>query len=142
MTEAKTGDRVKVHYTLKLDDGTLVESSKERDPLELTLGEGKLIKGFERALMGMAPGESKTARVPAVEAYGPRNEDMVVSFDRERFPENLEPEVGQQLELQRQDGRRIPAVVTDVSASAVILDANHPLAGRDLTFEIQLVEVT
>ena len=142
MTEAKTGDRVKVHYTLKLDDGTLVETSKERDPLELTLGEGKLIKGFERALMGMAPGESKTARVPAVEAYGPRNEDMVVSFDRERFPENLEPEVGQQLELQRQDGRRIPAVVTDVSAAAVVLDANHPLAGRDLTFEIQLVEVT
>jgi FKBP-type peptidyl-prolyl cis-trans isomerase 2 len=141
MSQAKSGDRVKVHYTVKLEDGTVFDSSKERAPLELTLGDGKLIKGFEQAVLGMSPGEMKIAKVPSDDAYGPHSAEMMVSFERERLPHDLDPKVGQQLEIQRQDGRKIPAVVTEVSPAAIIVDANHPLAGKDLTFEIQLVEV-
>ena len=141
MSQAKETDRVKVHYTGSLEDGTVFDSSKDRSPLEFTIGEGKIIKGLEEAVVGMSPGESKTAKIPAEAAYGPRREEMVVAFSRDRLPADIEPEVGQQLQLQKQTGETIPVIVSSVSEAEVVLDANHPLAGKDLMFDIQLVEV-
>jgi peptidylprolyl isomerase len=140
MTEAKDGATVRVHYTGKLDDGQVFDSSREREPLEFTLGGGQVIPGFEAAVRGMGPGEEKTVRIPADEAYGERRDDMVMVVERERIPENIEPDVGQQLQIAQ--GNQVAVVtVTDVAEESVTLDANHPLAGRDLTFELELVEI-
>lgn len=139
--QAKQGDTVKVHYTGKLDDGTVFDSSADREPLEFTIGEGMIIPGFEQAVVGMAPGDSKTELIPNDQAYGPHLDEMVVVVDRQQMPSEIEPEVGQQLQIQQATGQVIPVVVTDVSTSSVTLDANHPLAGEDLTFDIQLVEI-
>ncbi len=141
MAQAKIGDSVKVHYTGKLDDGTVFDSSMGRDPLEFELGSGQVIKGFDQAIIGMEPEESKTTTIAADEAYGPHQPELVVNVDRDRFPENLDPEVGQHLQMRQEGGRVIGVVVADVSESEVTLDANHPLAGKDLTFDIQLVEI-
>ncbi|MBL1176227.1 FKBP-type peptidyl-prolyl cis-trans isomerase [Pantanalinema sp. GBBB05] len=142
MTTAKQGDTVKVHYTGKLEDGTVFDSSSDRDPLEFTLGTGMIIPGFEQAVLGMSPGESKTQVIAPDMAYGPYLQEMVVVVDRAQIPDEIEPEVGQQLHIQHDStGQLIPVVITDVSGSAVTLDANHPLAGEDLTFDIQLVEI-
>jgi peptidylprolyl isomerase len=141
MAQAKSGDTVTVHYTGKLEDGTVFDSSVDRDPLQFTLGEGMLIPGFEQAVFGMSPGESKTAKVSADEAYGPHREEMVVEIGRQEFPPHFQPEVGQQLQIPQADGRVARLIVTDVSEQKVTLDANHPLAGRDLTFDIQLLEI-
>jgi len=141
MTQAKDGDRVKVHYTGKLEDGTVFDSSVDREPLEFTLGQGEVIPGFEEAVVGMEPEESRSATLPPDKAYGPHNPEMVVTVNKEQFPENLNPEVGQQLQMRQAEGRTIVVAVTDVSESSVTLDANHPLAGKELTFDIQLVEI-
>ena len=141
MSQAKKSDTVKVHYTGKLDDGTIFDSSAEGDPLEFTIGEGQVIPGFEDAVVGMETSESKTIKVPSDQAYGPHHEDMVVKIDRDRFPDNLDPQVGQQLQIPQPDGRKIFVTVTEIDESNVTLDANHPLAGRDLTFDIELVEI-
>lgn len=141
MAEAKNGDAVTVHYTGKLEDGTVFDSSVSRDPLQFTLGEGLLIPGFEQAVLGMSPGESKTAQVSADQAYGPHREEMVVEIDRQEFPPHFQPEIGQQLQIPQSDGRVTRLIVTDVSEKQVTLDANHPLAGRDLVFDIQLLEI-
>lgn len=141
MAPAKQGDTVKVHYTGKLDDGTVFDSSVDRDPLEFTIGEGSIIPGFERAVVGMNLGESKTEVIPTDEAYGPHVEEMVVVIDRRQIPSEIEPEIGQQLHIQQPDGQVLPVVITDVSNSSVTLDANHPLAGEDLIFDIELVEI-
>jgi FKBP-type peptidyl-prolyl cis-trans isomerase 2 len=141
MTKAKHGDTVRVHYTGKLEDGTVFDSSRQRDPLQVTLGSGQVISGFERALEGMSPGDSKSVAVPPAEGYGDRQDDRIIQYDRSRLPAGAAPEVGQQVQLQSQDGSQIPAVVTRVSESSITLDANHPLAGRDLTFELELVEI-
>jgi peptidylprolyl isomerase len=141
MEQAQNGDTVKVHYTGTLDDGTIFDTSVGRDPLEFTLGERQVIPGFEQAVVGMSPGESKTAEISADEAYGPHNEEMVVSVDRSDFPNSIEPRVGQMLQLHQPSGQRIAVTVTEVSEASVTLDANHPLAGKDLTFDIQLVEI-
>lgn len=138
MTQAQIGNDVKVHYTGRLDDGTEFDSSREREPLGFTLGEGQLIPGFERAVIGMTVGDSKTVKVPAEQAYGPHHEEMVLEVPREQFPPNINPAVGQQLEM-HQGERVIQVRVTEVSPKDVTLDANHPLAGQDLTFEIELV---
>jgi len=138
---AKQGDTVKVHYTGKLTDGTVFDSSRERDPLEFTIGEGQIIPGFEEAVEGLEQGEQTQAEVPAEKAYGERNEQAIIEVEREKLPEDLEPEVGQQLQMQQPDGQPIPVRVTDVSEAKVTLDANHPLAGETLNFEIELVEV-
>ncbi len=138
--QAKDGDTVKVHYTGKLEDGTVFDSSIEREPLQFTIGEGQLIPGFEQAVVGMSPGESKTVEIPADEAY-PYREEMVLVVDRDQLPEDLQPEVGQQLQMRQPDGQTILVKVIDVSELSVTLDANHPLAGKDLTFDIQLVEI-
>ncbi|QDZ39229.1 peptidylprolyl isomerase [Euhalothece natronophila Z-M001] len=141
MVQAKSGDTVKVHYTGKLADGTVFDSSEGRDPLEFAIGEGQIIPGFEQAVIGMAPGESKTAEISSDEAYGPHRSEMVLEVEREQIPEDIEVQPGQQLQVQHPSGQQIPVVVTEVAESKVTLDANHPLAGQDLTFDIELVNV-
>lgn len=141
MSQAKKGDTVRVHYTGKLKDGDVFDSSRQRGPLELKLGAGQVITGFEQAIEGMSPGESKSVDVPAAEGYGQRQEEKVIDFERSALPANLDPRVGEQLQLQTQDGRAVPAAVTKVSESTVTVDANHPLAGNDLVFELELVEI-
>lgn len=141
MVQAKQGDTVKVHYTGKLGDGTIFDSSLDRAPLQFTIGSGDIIPGFETAVLGMNPGESKTQVIPTDQAYGPHLEEMVVTIDRQQIPPEIQPEIGQQLQIQQPDGQVLPVVITDVSTASVTLDANHPLAGEDLTFDIQLVEI-
>lgn len=142
MVQAKHGDTVTVHYTGKLEDGTVFDSSVGRDPLQFSIGEGNLIPGFEQAVVGMSPGDSKTQTIPADEAYGAHYAEMVVVVDRQQIPPELPVDVGQQLQIQQPTGQVIPVVITDISESGVTLDANHPLAGEDLTFEIELVAIT
>jgi len=139
--QAQLGDTVKVHYTGTLEDGTVFDSSIDREPLEFTIGEGKLIPGFEEAVVGMSQGESKTVEIPSDEAYGSYYEELVFVVERDQLPPDLQPEVGQQLQFQQEDGTIVTLTVIDVSELSVTLDANHPLAGKDLTFEIQLVEI-
>ncbi|MFP4437813.1 MAG: peptidylprolyl isomerase [Chloroflexaceae bacterium] len=141
MAEAKQGDTVKVHYTGKLDDGTVFDTSAEREPLQFTIGQGQIIPGFEEAVVGMNEGESKTTQIPSDAAYGPHRDEMIVEVDRSQFPPNLDPEVGQQLQIRQPDGQAIVVTVTDLSDESATLDANHPLAGKDLTFDIELVQV-
>lgn len=142
MTEAKNGDTVKIHYTGKLHDGNVFDSSLDRDPLEFKIGDNQVIEGFEEAVIGMSPMENKTTTIPSDKAYGEYRNDMVIEVDKAQFPENIDPEVGQQLELRQENGQKVVVSVTDVNNSAVTLDANHPLAGKDLNFEIQLLEIS
>ncbi|NLX11780.1 MAG: peptidylprolyl isomerase [Chloroflexi bacterium] len=141
MAQAQKGDSVKVHYTGKLNDGTVFDSSSQREPLEFTLGEGQVIPGFENAVLGMESGESKTVTIPADQAYGQRRPDLLIEVEREQFPPHIEPEPGQQLQVQQSNGQMLVVVVSEVNTDSVTLDANHPLAGHDLTFDIQLVGV-
>ncbi|HID85919.1 MAG TPA: peptidylprolyl isomerase [Anaerolineae bacterium] len=141
MAEAKYGDTVRVHYTGKLEDGTVFDTSLGRDPVEFVLGAGEVIPGFEEAVVGMTPGESKTVEVLAEQAYGPYLAELVLEVDRSAVPLDLDLEVGMQLVLRQPQGRMIPVTVTKLTESRVTLDANHPLAGKDLTFDIQLMEV-
>lgn len=141
MAQAKQGDTVKVHYTGKLDDGTVFDSSVGRDPLEFTIGSGQIIAGFDAGVTGMNAGESKTVQIPSLEAYGPHHEEMVITVGREEFPPEIPPTVGDQLQMRHETGQVVMVTVTDVTDTNVTLDANHPLAGKDLTFDIELVEV-
>ncbi len=141
MEVAKKGNRVKVHYTGKLQDGTIFDSSIEREPLEFVVGDGNMIKGFDQAVEGMQKGETVTANIPSTEAYGERRPDMLVEVPIDQVPENINPAVGQQLSVQQANGQTMPVVVTAVAEDKITLDANHPLAGKDLTFEINLVEI-
>ncbi len=141
MANAKKGDTVKVHFTGRLEDGTVFDTSVEREPYEFTIGKSRIVPGFAEAVVGMKPGDSKTIEIPAEKAYGPHRQDMVVNVDRDKLPANLNPEVGQRLQINQADGQKIPATVIEVSASQVILDANHPLAGKDLIFDIQLINI-
>jgi peptidylprolyl isomerase len=141
MVQAKAGDTVKIHYTGKLEDGTVFDSSVNREPLEFTLNQGQVIPGFENAVLGMAPGESKTHKIPMDQAYGPYREEMVIQVNKSLLPQGLEPEVGQQLQVQQPNGQMVPVFVTEINDGNVTLDANHPLAGENLTFDIQLVEI-
>jgi FKBP-type peptidyl-prolyl cis-trans isomerase 2 len=141
MEQAKQGDTVKVHYKGTLEDGTVFDSSLERDPLVFTLGAGRVISGFDEAVRGMHEGESKAARVPAEKAYGQHRDDMVLDVSREDIPADIELQPGQQLQLQQENAQPVPVMVTDVSDEAVTLDANHPLAGKNLMFELELLEI-
>jgi peptidylprolyl isomerase len=141
MKEANSGDTVKVNYTGKLDDGTVVATSNDREPLRFVVGGGNLIAGFEEAVVGMKPGESKTAKIPAEKAFGPHREELVEVVDRNQLPSDLEPEIGQKLNMTDGSGKTSVVVVTEVTDSGVTLDANHLLAGKDLTFSIELVEI-
>ena len=141
MAQAKQGDTVRLHYVGKLQDGTVFDTSRERHPLQFTIGNGQVIAGFEQAVIGMNIGEAKTARIPMEQAYGPRRDDLVVNMDRGQLPPGLDPKVGQRLELTQTDDQVSLVTVTGVTESTLTLDANHPLAGRDLTFDITLVEI-
>ncbi len=138
---AKTGDTVKVHYTGALEDGTVFDTSVGGEPLAFTLGQGLVIPGFEQAVTGMKVGESKTVDIPAEQAYGPYLDDLIVVVPRDELPEDLEPEVGQQLQMSQPDGSYIVVRITEVSETTMTIDANHLLAGQNLTFEIELVEI-
>ena len=142
MPAASTGDTVRVHYTGRLQDDTVFDTSEERGPLEFTIGGGDLIPGFESAVVGMSTGEEKTVTIPAEEAYGERRDDLLIDVERERMSGDFEPEKGQRLQLQQRDGQPFAATVTEVTDDTVKLDANHPLAGQDLVFDIKLVEIS
>ena len=141
MSEAKSGDVVHVHYTGTLTDGSLFDSSEGRDPLTFQLGKGQVVPGFEKAVTGMAVGEKKTETFPADEAYGPRLDNLVFTIPRENLPLGYDPTVGEMLGMETRDGRQMDVLVTHSDESTVRVDANHPLAGKDLTFEIELLEV-
>lgn len=141
MTEAQQGNTVSVHYTGKLNDDTVFDSSRGGDPLSFEVGSGQIIPGFEKGVVGMSPGDTKTVEVSAEEAYGPYREDQVVEVERDKLPEDIQPEVGQQLQVQQTNGQTAVVTIKEVTPSAVRLDANHPLAGKDLTFEIEVVSV-
>ena len=138
---AKNGDTVQVHYTGKLNNGSVFDSSNGRDPLQLSIGERKVIPGFENAVMGMSPGESKTITISAEKAYGPYRQELLLAVDRQQMPAEAPIQLGQQLQLKQTNGQVIPVTVKNISESQVILDANHPLAGQDLTFDIELVAI-
>lgn len=139
--KAKSGDTVKVHYTGRLEDGTVFDTSHGREPLEFTVGEGRVIEGFEKAVMGMDLNESKTVDIPADEAYGEYRDELLLEVDRGQFPKHVEPRVGLDLQIQEPGGVVFPVTVTRVTEATVTLDANHPLAGKALSFEIELVGV-
>jgi peptidylprolyl isomerase len=138
---AKSGDTVHVHYTGSLSDGTVFDSSRERDPLSFTVGAGQVIPGFNNAVEGMNVGDSATVNIPAAEAYGEFREDFVIQVNPSDIPPEITPEVGMDLQLHQQDGGAIPVKITAVTEEKITLDANHPLAGKDLTFEIELMEI-
>lgn len=141
MEQVKHGDSVKIHYTGKLGDGTAFSTSIGGEPIEFTIGLDQVIPGFEKAVIGMKPGEAKTAKVPADEAYGQHHKELVVEVARDELPNGFQPTLGQELELRQGDGSILSVMVTEVSPSGVMLDCNHPLAGKDLAFEIWLVEI-
>ena len=140
MSHAKQGDTVRVHYTGKLPDGSVFDSSAGRDPIEFTVGAGQVIPGFDAAVTGMSVGEEKSVTIPAAEAYGPRRNELVLEVQRSQFPPNVEPEVGQQFQLGQGDNMFV-VTVKDIAESHIVLDANHPLAGTDLEFALELVEI-
>ncbi len=142
MERAQKGDTVKIHFTGKLEDGSVFGSTTDREPLEFKLGEGRIIPGVEKAVEGMNVGESKTVKVPSELAYGQRREELFEEVSRDQFPKDVEPQVGQKFEVPRSDGQATVVRVVNVSESTVTLDANHPLAGRDLTFELELLDIS
>jgi len=141
LSTIKNGDTVKVHYTGTLDNGEIFDSSINRDPLQFTLGQGQLIPGFEKAVIGLGVGDVTTANIPSAEAYGEHNPQMEITIEKSQLPEGMEPEVGLQLQLNQPDGQPIPCQVTKVEGEQVTIDANHPLAGKDLTFNIEIVSI-
>jgi peptidylprolyl isomerase len=141
MTQAKNGDTVKIHYTGKLQDGTVFDSSSNREPLQFNIGSGQVIPGFEEAVTGMKVGEKKTALIPCDKAYGQKDPGMIMVVDRRHVPADIRPEVGQRLELGSPSGELLAVTVIEVNEENITLDANPPLAGEDLAFEIELVQI-
>ena len=141
MTTAKQGDTVHIHYSGSLADGTVFDSSADRDPLSFTIGSGQVIPGFEEAVIGMAIDEKKNVTIPVDKAYGPRNEELVMTVPKEQVPPDLNPEVGQKLQMQGPENTPVVVEVTEVAEEHIKLDANPPLAGKDLVFDIELVEI-
>jgi peptidylprolyl isomerase len=142
MTRAKQGDTVKIHYRGTLADGTVFDSSEGRDPLSFTIGSGQVIAGFEEAVVGMARDEKKNVTIPVDKAYGPRNEELIITVPRGQVPPDIKPEAGQRLQMQGPQGQPVIVVVTEVTKEEIKLDANPPLAGKDLVFDIELIEIS
>lgn len=142
MSKAKKGDKVKVHYRGTLTTGEQFDSSEGRAPLAFTVGAGQMIKGFDDAIPGMEVGEKKTVNIPAKDAYGEKNPEAIIEFAKSNIPAGMEIEPGMKLQLQNQEGHPIPVVVTEVKDDVIVLDANHELAGRELVFDIELVEIS
>jgi FKBP-type peptidyl-prolyl cis-trans isomerase 2 len=141
MQQVKKGDTVKVHYHGKLTNGTTFDSSEGREPLEFEVGGGMVIPGFDEGVTGMAIGEKKTIHIPADQAYGPKQEEMIMEFPRDRFPADMVPEVGMQLNMSNGSGQNFPVTIAEVREAVVVLDANHPLAGEELIFDLELVAI-
>ena len=141
MQQVTKGDQVKVHYHGKLTDGTTFDSSQGREPLQFTAGSGQVIKGFDDAVIGMAAGEKKTVHIPVAEAYGERDDNMSMEYPVSDFPADMKPEVGMELQMGDNSGNVFPVVITAVNGDMVMLDANHPLAGKDLVFDLELVAI-
>jgi len=141
MQQVKSGDTVRVHYHGRLTDGTTFDSSEGRDPLEFEVGSGMVIAGFDNGVVGMIIGDKKTVHIPVDDAYGQKNPEMIIEFPREQVPEGMPLEKGMRLNLNNSEGQVVPVVITDVLDETILLDANHPLAGEDLVFDIELVEI-
>lgn len=141
MQQVQQGDKVKVHYHGKLTDGTTFDSSEGREPLEFEVGAGAVIPGFDNGVKGMAIGDKKTVNIPADEAYGPKVDELVMDFPKERFPEDMVPEIGMQLMMNNGSGQQFPVTIVGVKDDTITLDANHQLAGKDLVFDIELVDI-
>lgn len=140
MSQAQNNSTVKVHYTMKLDDGTIVDSSTQRDPIEFTIGEGSILPGIEQEVIGMSPGDSKTVHLSPDQAHGERRDDLLIDVERSQLPEGLDPSVGQNLQVEGSDGQVESVTVNEVFENQIRLDANHPLAGRELICELELLE--
>ncbi len=140
MREVQSDDVIRVHYIGKLEDGTEFDSSTGKDPIEFKVGQGNLIPGFENGVIGMKQEETKTVSIPPEDAYGEQQEEMIAKVDKNEFPSNISPEVGMPLQVKRPDGQVMPVMVVDVSEESITLDANHPLAGKTLIFDLEIVE--
>ncbi len=141
MQQVKSGDTVRVNYHGKLTDGSTFDSSEGREPLQFTVGSGQVIKGFDNALVGMQLGDKKTVNIPVDEAYGAYSDDLMMEFPITDFPADMTPQVGMELQMSDNQGNIFPVVIAEVMGEVVVLDANHPLAGKDLIFEIELVSI-
>lgn len=141
MSTVKENDTVRVHYTGKLADGEIFDDSRGREPIEFTLGAGQVIPGFEKAVLDMAVSDTKTVNIPSADAYGDYRPELIQAVPLSELPEEIKPEVGMQLVSQAPDGQQIPLVVTEVNADTIKVDANSPLAGKDLVFDLELVEI-
>ena len=141
MSKVKHGDTVRIHYTGRLEDGTVFDSSEGLRPLEFTMGEGEVIPGFEQGVVGMVPGESKRITVPVDLAYGPRNDEKIFKFDKKKAPTEFQPQIGQQIQMYRADGLPLSVTVIGISENSFTLDGNHPLAGKTLIFDTTLLEI-
>ncbi len=141
MQQAQNGDKVKVHYHGKLKSGETFDSSNGREPLEFTVGSGQVIRGFDDGVRGMQQGDKKTIEIPVADAYGEKEDERVVEFPKTQFPPDLTPQVGMQLMMSDGAGQQLPVVIVEIKEDSVVLDANHPLAGQDLIFDIELVEI-
>ena len=141
MSQAKNGDTVKVHFTGRLENGEVFTESEVETPIEVTLGNGELLPGFERGIVGMEVGEKKTISVSPEEAYGPRQEDLLVEINKSNLPEHVTPTIGKGLRIRQSDGDDIQVIISDMTETTVTLDANHPLAGATLFFDLELVEI-
>ncbi len=141
MQQVKNGDTVKVHYHGRLTDGTIFDSSEGREPLEFEVGGGAVIPGFETGVMGMSVGDKKTILIPVEQAYGNRQDDLLMQFPKGHFPADIQPEVGMTLNMSDREGQNFPVVIAEIFDDNVILDANHPLAGEDLEFDLELMDI-
>lgn len=141
MAQVKSGDKIKVHYHGKLTSGETFDSSADREPLEFEVGSGMVIPGFDNGVTGMAVGEKKIVNIPFDEAYGPRNPEMVIEMPKDRFPKDMDIEIGMPLGMSDQQGQQFEVTIVEIKEEVVMLDANHPLAGQDLIFDLELVEI-
>ena len=141
MSKIKDGDTVKVHYTGKLENGDVFDSSREKEPFEFTVGNKAVIPGFEKGVVGMGVGDTKTIEIPPEEAYGAKQDELVVVVNKSEFPDDITPSVGQRLQIKQQDGNPVIVTITDLTEDSITLDANHPLAGYTLFFEVEIVDI-
>ena len=139
--QVKNGDTIQVHYKGTLSDGTLFDSSEGSEPLEFKVGEGRVIPGFEKGVIDMKVGDKKTINIPCLEAYGELNDEMKITLPRTEVPAEMKPEIGMEMHLTDENGQVIPVLVIDLTEDTITLDANHPLAGEDLTFELELMNI-
>ena len=141
MSKVKDGDTVKVHYTGKLENGDVFDSSREKEPFEFTVGNKAVIPGFEKGVVGMGVGDTKTIEIPPEEAYGAKQDELVVVVNKSEFPDDITPSVGQRLQIKQQDGNPVVVTITDLTEDSITLDANHPLAGYTLFFDVEIVDI-